>query len=103
MAEITPKKTELVSVCAGIGGVGYVRRSLVELTGKGSVIAEGDSELLQVAVSIRPALSCGPSAKLPCYTGARGSRQQKAQSSGLQGKTPMVPLWRRKRGSSNPI
>ena len=47
----------------GLGGVGYVRKSLVELTGKGSVIAEGNSELFQMAVSIRPALSCGPSAK----------------------------------------
>lgn len=87
----------------GLGRVGYVRKSLVELTGKGSVIAEGNSELFQMAVSIRPALSCGPSAKPLYYTGARGSRQQKAQSSGLSGKIPMVPLWRRKRGSSNPI
>lgn len=70
-------------MCAGIGGVGYVRKSLVVLTGKGSVMAEGNSELFQMVVSIWPALSCGPSANLLYYTGAHGSRQQKAQSSGL--------------------
>lgn len=51
-------------MCVGTGEGGCVRKSLVELTGKGSVIAEGNSELFQMVVSIRPTLSCGPGAML---------------------------------------
>lgn len=65
-------------MCVGIGEGGCVRKSLVELTGKGSVIAEGNSELFQMVVSIRPTLSCGPGAMLLHCSGARGSEQQKA-------------------------
>lgn len=65
-------------MCVGTGEGGCVRKSLAQLTGEGSVIAEGNSELFQMAVSIRPTLSCGPSAMLLHCAASRGSEQQKA-------------------------